>query len=248
MEERKRQRVRVMGRLKEGGEEECWIWFHYGRQGQLESNPSGEEGDREEEGERRRRDAEIQSKQECNAPEKAIWSWLTQGSAGWLASWLKGIGDEGAVSAAVDIQCPAQELQQRCLSTWRSLRAVTHRETGWAVLGDAILVVGFPRVPWGWTPRAIPSLIQTNESASFNVGPCKVSVSPPISSEIIDTSPEPTLRQEEEIVKANRGNDRRQTAQCVSGSDELVLVPVGGVVEAAGRGFERVLAGSAGGG
>lgn len=40
----------------------------------------------------------------------------------------------------------------------------------------------------------------------------------------------------------------RQTAQCVSRSDELVLVPVGGVVEAAGRGFERVLAGSAGGG
>jgi len=33
-------------------------------------------------------------------------------------------------------------------------------------------------------------------------------VSPPISSELIDTSPEPTLRQEEEIVKANRGNDR----------------------------------------
>lgn len=37
--------------------------------------------------------------------------------------------------------------------------SVTHRQTGRAVMGDAILIVGLPRIPWGRTPGAVTLLL-----------------------------------------------------------------------------------------
>lgn len=44
--------------------------------------------------------------------------------------------------------------------------SVTHRQTGRAVMGDAVLIVGLPRVPWGRTPGAVGLLLGLLESTT----------------------------------------------------------------------------------
>lgn len=36
---------------------------------------------------------------------------------------------------------------------------VTHWQTGWAVVGDTVLNVGLPRIPWGMTPGGVRLLL-----------------------------------------------------------------------------------------
>lgn len=43
----------------------------------------------------------------------------------------------------------------------------THRQTRWTVMGDTILNVGLPRVPWGRTPVAVWLLLGILEGRSF---------------------------------------------------------------------------------
>lgn len=45
-----------------------------------------------------------------------------------------------------------------CAHRWEEL-PVTDRQTGRAVLGDAVLIVGLPRIPWGRTPGYVRLLL-----------------------------------------------------------------------------------------
>lgn len=36
---------------------------------------------------------------------------------------------------------------------------VTHWQTGWAVVGDTVLDVGLPRIPWAMTPGGVRVLL-----------------------------------------------------------------------------------------
>lgn len=50
-------------------------------------------------------------------------------------------------------------MQQRLFALWSTRLSITHRQTRGAVVGDVILIVSLPRIPWGRTPDAVALLL-----------------------------------------------------------------------------------------
>lgn len=50
-------------------------------------------------------------------------------------------------------------MQQCLFALWSTRLSITYRQTRGAVVGDVILIVSLPRIPWGRTPDAVVLLL-----------------------------------------------------------------------------------------